>query len=142
MRPNVPQPIVYFEIVGRDADLLRSYYGQLFGWQFDASSSPRGFEYASVRTQETCIDGAVGSAPPGTDGYVTFYVAVADVETTLKQALRLGGSRLFGPYRITETFELGMLADPEGHLIGVACDRTWPSTSEVLAHHLDPRRRQ
>jgi uncharacterized protein len=32
------QPIVHFEIIGKDAKKLRSYYGDLFGWEFDMSA--------------------------------------------------------------------------------------------------------
>ena len=31
------QPVVHFEVVGRDPEMLRSYYGDLFGWEFDTS---------------------------------------------------------------------------------------------------------
>jgi uncharacterized protein len=27
------QPVVHFEIIGKDAKKLRSYYGDLFGWE-------------------------------------------------------------------------------------------------------------
>jgi len=38
----VGQPVVHFEIIGRNPDKLRSYFGDLFGWQFDTSSrSPK-----------------------------------------------------------------------------------------------------
>ena len=32
------QPVVHFEIIGKDAKKLRSYYGDLFGWEFDTSA--------------------------------------------------------------------------------------------------------
>ena len=31
------QPIVHFEIIGKDPEKLRSYYGNLFGWEFDTN---------------------------------------------------------------------------------------------------------
>ena len=33
------QPVVHFEIIGKDPEQLRSYYGDLFGWDFDTSGS-------------------------------------------------------------------------------------------------------
>jgi uncharacterized protein len=116
------QSIIYFEIVGADAALLRSYYAELLGWRFDTDAPPRGFDYALVRASDAGIRGAVGAAPPGTGGYVTFYVGVADVETTLARAQGLGGKRIFGPDRVSDTFELGMFKDPEGHVVGVLAD--------------------
>jgi uncharacterized protein len=32
------QPIVHFEIIGKDPERLRSYYGDLFGWEFDTNA--------------------------------------------------------------------------------------------------------
>jgi len=31
-------PVVHFEIIGKDAKKLRSFYGDLFGWEFDTSA--------------------------------------------------------------------------------------------------------
>ena len=118
-RHNVAQPIIYFEIVGDDADLLRNYYSELFDWRFDTNLLPRGFDSASVCADGPGIGGAIGRAPPGTGGYLTFYVAVEDVEATLSQAEGLGGMRIFGPDRVSDTFEIGLFTDPEGHMIGI-----------------------
>lgn len=27
------QPVVHFEIIGKDGDALQRYYGELFGWK-------------------------------------------------------------------------------------------------------------
>ena len=32
------QPVVHFEVIGSDPEQLRSYYGDLFGWEFDTPS--------------------------------------------------------------------------------------------------------
>jgi predicted enzyme related to lactoylglutathione lyase len=31
-------PVVHFEVTGEDPDKLRSFYGGLFGWEFDTSA--------------------------------------------------------------------------------------------------------
>jgi uncharacterized protein len=117
------QPIVYFEIVGADAELLQTYYGELFGWKFKRDAPPRGFDYASVRADEAGVSGAIGAAPPGTSGYLTFYVSVSDVATTLTRAQAIGGKRIFGPDNLSETLEIGIFTDPEGHMVGVVANR-------------------
>src|SRR5450631_3844419 len=35
--PAMGDPVVHFEITGTDPQLLRRYYGELFGWKFDTS---------------------------------------------------------------------------------------------------------
>ena len=32
------QPVVHFEIMGKDGEKLQSYYSQLFGWEIDANN--------------------------------------------------------------------------------------------------------
>ena len=36
------QPVVHFEIIGSDPGKLRTYYGEMFGWEFDTSGSVSG----------------------------------------------------------------------------------------------------
>ena len=122
------QPIIYFEIVGTDAELLRRYYADLFGWQFDGDAPPRGFDYAAVRADAIGISGGIGAALSGTGGYLTCYVAVADVDATLTKAQQLGGTRIYGPDRVTDMLAIGMFTDPEGHVVGVL----------AVANHADP----
>jgi predicted enzyme related to lactoylglutathione lyase len=116
------QPVVHFEVVGKDGAALRSYYSDLFGWQIDADNP---MNYGMVQRDENVssdgagIGGGVGQGPEGYSGHVTFYVEVPDVEAALAKAESLGGTRVMGPEQIMETVELGQFTDPEGHLIGV-----------------------
>jgi uncharacterized protein len=116
------QPVVHFEILGRDGEKLRSYYSELFGWRIDASNP---MNYGIVAREENVnaegvgIGGGVGVGPEGYEGHVTFYVEVPDVEAALAEAERLGGSRLMGPDDIGDGTVIGMLSDPEGHVVGV-----------------------
>jgi predicted enzyme related to lactoylglutathione lyase len=116
------QPVVHFEVVGKDGRKLQSYYSQLFGWEIDADNP---MAYGMVQRDGNTnpegigIGGGVGSGPEGYDGHVTFYVEVPDVEEALAKAQSLGGTRIMGPEKIMDTVELGQFADPEGHVIGL-----------------------
>jgi predicted enzyme related to lactoylglutathione lyase len=116
------QPVVHFEIIGKDVDKLRAYYSDLFGWKIDADNP---MNYGIVSREENVsadgigIGGGVGSAPDGYSGHVTFYVEVPDVEAALAKAESLGGSRMMGPEKVMEQVEIGLFNDPEGHLVGV-----------------------
>jgi uncharacterized protein len=117
------QPVVHFEIIGRDPAKLRNYYGELFGWEFgvgDAAteqiSAPG--NYGFVEASSAGINGGVGGGE-GYEGRVLFYVGVPDVEAALQKAESLGGTRLMGPVQ-AGGFAVGQFTDPEGHLIGVA----------------------
>lgn len=114
------QPVVHFEVVGRDGAKLRGYYGELFGWKMDADNP---MNYALVEAEQGSagpgIPGGVGQVPEGYEGHVTFYVEVPDVEAALQQAESLGGSRVMGPKTIMPGITLGQFRDPEGNLVGL-----------------------
>ena len=116
------QPVVHFEVIGKDGDKLRSYYSELFGWEIDADNA---MKYGIVAREDNLnsdgvgIGGGVGGGPEGYDGHVTFYVQVPDVEEALARAESLGGSRMMGPDDVMEGLVIGLFTDPEGHVIGV-----------------------
>jgi predicted enzyme related to lactoylglutathione lyase len=116
------QPVVHFEVIGKDADSLQSYYSELFGWAID-SNNPMNYGIvqrdANVNADGVGIGGGVGAGPEGYPGHATFYVEVPDVEAALAKAESLGGSRMMGPATVQEGVEVGLFTDPEGHVIGV-----------------------
>jgi predicted enzyme related to lactoylglutathione lyase len=118
---------VHFEIIGTDAEKLRSYYGELFGWEFDTSGSVTeevseagNYGFVNPPAEGPGIPGGIG----GGAGYETrtvFYVFVPDVEAALQQAESLGGTRRMGPSSAPgRDLAVGHFTDPEGNLIGVA----------------------
>ena len=122
------QPVVHFEIIGKDPAKLRDYFGELFGWEFDlpspvseAVSDPANYGFINRMTTSdgTGIPGGVGGGA-GYEGHVVFYVAVPDVEAALARAESLGGTRLMGPERAPSGLVVGHFTDPEGNLVGVA----------------------
>jgi hypothetical protein len=120
------QPVVHFEIIGTDPQRLRSYYGELFGWEFDTSggvaeSVSAAGSYGFVQKPDGAgIPGGVGGGP-GYPARVLFYIGVPDVEAALRRAESLGGTRAMGPEQAPgSALVVGHFTDPEGHLIGVA----------------------
>ncbi|MEA2409130.1 MAG: uncharacterized protein QOE69_3249 [Thermoleophilaceae bacterium] len=116
------QPVVHFEVIGKDGAQLQSYYSDLFGWDIDASN-PMGYgvvqREGNTNTEGVGIGGGVAGGPEGYEGHVTFYVEVPDVEAALARAEELGGTRVMGPEEMMGRLVLGQLKDPEGHLVGL-----------------------
>jgi predicted enzyme related to lactoylglutathione lyase len=116
------QPVVHFEIIGKDAKKLQSYYADLFGWEID-SENPMSYgivqREGNTNADGVGIGGGVGTGPEGYGGHVTFYIEVPDVEAALAKAESLGGTRTMGPEKIMDGVELGHFTDLEGHLVGV-----------------------
>jgi predicted enzyme related to lactoylglutathione lyase len=116
------QPVVHFEVIGKDAEGLQRYYSDLFGWEIDTNNP---VNYGIVAREGNTnrdgvgIGGGIGTGPEGYGGHVTFYVEVPDVEAALAKAESLGGSRMMGPETVMDGVELGLFTDPEGHVVGV-----------------------
>lgn len=117
------QPVVHFEVVGKDAGALREYYGQLFGWEFDADNP---MDYGIVERDQNLspegigIGGGVGSAGPEAEsGHLTFYVGVDDVGEALERAEKLGGTRVMGPMDVPNGPAIALFRDPEGNMMGL-----------------------
>jgi predicted enzyme related to lactoylglutathione lyase len=115
------QPVVHFEVIGKDGKKLQEYYSALFGWEIDANNP---MNYGVVKGDDNpspvpSIGGGVAGGPEGYEGHVTFYVAVPDVDAALAKAESLGGTRIFGPDEVMEGLVIGQFTDPEGHVIGV-----------------------
>jgi uncharacterized protein len=116
------QPVVHFEVIAKDAEKMKRYYEQLFGWKID-SDNPVGYgiveREANTNASGVGIGGGIGAAPDGYSGHTTFYVEVPDVEAALAKAETLGGTRMMGPEQVMDGVEIGLFNDPEGHTVGV-----------------------
>jgi predicted enzyme related to lactoylglutathione lyase len=119
------QPVVHFEVIGKDSKKLQGYYAELFGWQINADN-PMGYGLVgrdgNVNADGVGIPGGIGGGPDGYEGHVTFYVQVPDVEAALAKAESLGGTRVMGPETMetpTGPIVIGLLTDPEAHVIGL-----------------------
>jgi uncharacterized protein len=111
-------PVVHFEVVGKDRGTLESFYTQLFDWKLNEVGGP--MEYATIETGgDGGIGGGIGAAPDGGSGHVTFYVQVDDVQAALDKAESLGGSAVGPPMEIPGGGTIAVFTDPEGHLIGL-----------------------
>jgi predicted enzyme related to lactoylglutathione lyase len=122
------RPVVHFEVIGRNPDQLRHYYGDLFGWSFDMPSpvaqevsdaDSYGFVDLIAADDGTGIRGGIGGGE-GYDSHAVFYVGVQDVEAALERAESLGGTRVMGPVTSPNGLVVGHFKDPEGTLVGLA----------------------
>jgi hypothetical protein len=113
----MPNPVVHFEILGKDKKALTDFYKQVFQWQIQPAME----EYSLVNTGSG-IGGGIGGGI-GAMGesriHVTFYIAVENLESTLSAIEAQGGQKAFGPHPIPDGGIIAGFLDPEGHLIGL-----------------------
>jgi len=113
-------PVMHFEIIGKDAPALRTFYSETFGWEIAPPIPESPTDYSLVKTNnEHGIAGGIGQCPEGQAGHVTFYVAVDDMEKILRDIEARGGKRVFGPDQVPNGPIIGQFIDPQGNAIGL-----------------------
>jgi len=111
----MPHPVIWFEVLGKDAAALSTFYGDLFEWKIDPT--PAGYFMAT--TDGDRASAGIGADPSGGDGHVTFYAETKDLQGMLDKAERLGGKTVMPPTEPMEGTRIALFADPEGHVIGL-----------------------
>lgn len=113
---TVGNPVVHFEIGGVSVERTSAFYSELFGW--DIGIDKAGYRPVDTRS-ETGIRGGIMQTPPQAPPYLTFYVAVDDLDKYLKRAEELGGSTVLGPMPVRGIGAFAMLGDPDGNIVGL-----------------------
>jgi predicted enzyme related to lactoylglutathione lyase len=111
------QPIVHFEIMGKDAVKLQKFYAALFSWKV-ADPIPEMGYYGLVDAGSSGLAGGIGQDPEGKTR-VSIYVQVPDLQATLDQAVALGATVVMPPMEIPGVVTMAMFADPEGNMTGL-----------------------
>jgi predicted enzyme related to lactoylglutathione lyase len=111
-------PVIWFEVIGKDGGALRSFYGDLFGWNFDEFE---GMDYSTVSADANGggIGGGIGSAQDSDTSYQTVYAGVDDVPGTLEKAESLGAKTVVPTMEIPNGPTIALFADPQGHTFGL-----------------------
>jgi hypothetical protein len=111
------RPVVLFEVRGRDAARLRSFYAELFNWQIDVDATLGVARVQpGVGPPENGIGGVIlqGDTPG-----LSLYVQVRDLRASLEKAERLGGKKVLDPVDLPAGPTIARIQDPEGNFIGL-----------------------
>ena len=111
------QPIVHFEIMGKDATRLHKFYADLFSWNVGEAMPDMGM-YAMVDAGSSSLAGGIGQEPSGA-ARTTIYVQVPDLQATLDKAAAMGGKVVMPPTDIPGVVSLAQFSDPDGNVIGL-----------------------
>ncbi|MAX19474.1 MAG: glyoxalase, partial [Chloroflexi bacterium] len=75
------QPVVHWEIAGKDAARLQEFYSGIFDWKVNVDEA---LNYGIVETGgQGGIDGGIFAPPNGSAPYTMFYVHVDDIQQHL-----------------------------------------------------------
>ncbi|MBC5825013.1 MAG: VOC family protein [Candidatus Eremiobacteraeota bacterium] len=113
-------PVVHFEVVGKDAAALQRFYKQAFDWKIGDPIPATGVQYAMAFPEgQSGINGGIGGGRDDYGGHVTFYVEVPDLEAALTKIQGLGGDTMMPPDQVPGGPRIALFRDPEGHVVGL-----------------------
>ena len=101
----------------RHPDATRSFFGELFGWTYPTEGAFPGYTFVDTGVPDALYTAI--SPLQGDEDLVTFFVGVEDIETSMKEATRLGGRVVQEPMTVPGV-SFGLIADPQGHVVGLA----------------------
>lgn len=110
-------PVVHWEVSGKDQKKLQEFYAALFGWKIDVHEEMGG--YGLVEGQDGGIGGGISEIQPGASPSVTFFVQVDDLQASLDKAESLGGKTAMPPSDIPGVGSFAMFQDLEENAIGL-----------------------
>jgi predicted enzyme related to lactoylglutathione lyase len=116
----MPNPVVHFEITGRDGRKLQDFYSQVFGWQLNADNP---MNYGLVDNGGEGINGGISA---GDQPHAMFYIAVSDPDEYLPKIEAMGGRVAHPTEVITGMVTFAHFTDPEGNLVGLVKDEPIP----------------
>lgn len=107
-------PVMHFEIIGKDAIALQGFYAEVFGWKLGPPAPEMG-NYSLFDNEGRGIGGGIGEGEPR----VTVYIEVDDPQAYLDRAVQAGAKLLMPVTQIMENLSIGMFADPAGNTTGI-----------------------
>jgi len=107
-------PLCHFELMTKDPDKAKAFYGQVFGWQFDDQTMPG---YTLISTGQDPHGGIMKQ--PESPAASNIYFKVADIEATLAKVKELGGKVTVPKSEIPGIGFFALFVDPEGIGIGL-----------------------
>jgi predicted enzyme related to lactoylglutathione lyase len=113
--------VVWNDLVTEDAAAARRFYGGVFGWTFQQTTSAGGLPYLLARQGGAYVAGIVQTAPRADGKPITRwlpYFSVADVDASVARAQALGGSVALTA-RTIPIGRVAAVADAENAVIGL-----------------------
>lgn len=110
----MPNPVVHFEITGRDGEALQRFYAESFGWTVNANNP---MNYGMVDTGGK--GGIAGGISGGDAALATFYIEVDDPARYLARVKAAGGKVVMDVTEIPDYVTIAQFADPAGNVIGL-----------------------
>ncbi len=107
---------VWHELGTSDIESSRSFYGELFNWEFEDINTSDG-QYVLIKRGTTYIGGMIATS--ANQNLWVGAVSVEDTEKSVDLLNTLGASTLIGSTRVTGRGTMALVKDPQGALVSL-----------------------
>jgi predicted enzyme related to lactoylglutathione lyase len=123
--------LCWTEIVTRDPEGAKAFYGGLFGWKWKVEDTSAA-DYFEIYREEQPIGGVFpmrGDEWAGVPGHFMPYFAVTDCDAAFARTKELGGSAVVPPRDIPDAGRFALLRDDQGAHFSVIAMAAAPAAS-------------
>ncbi len=108
------------ELMTRDAEAAKTFYGATLGWTFEAMEGGEGPAYWVAKVGDESVAGIYqvdANDPDAWEGWFA-YVAVTDLSTALARATSEGGAVVREPWDVPGVGRIAIVNDNAGNAMG------------------------
>ena len=109
------------ELMTRDVQKSKDFYGKTLGWAFDDMPMPGGTTYTTIRHGDNLVGGMMKMDGPQFEGmpeHWVAYIAVDDIDKRVDLLKAEGGKVLSEPFDVEGVGRIAMVADSGGAVSG------------------------
>lgn len=114
--------VIWNDLITEDIDASRRFYGEMFGWTFEAASGPGRQDYVLAKSGDIYVAGFVAIDRPADGRRLSRwlpYLSVTDVDESVAAGIAAGATVAVAA-RDVSLGRVAAIIDPEGAVIGVA----------------------
>ncbi|MEV0947208.1 VOC family protein [Rhodococcus sp. NPDC049939] len=113
----------WVDVQTTDQAAAKTFYSELLGWEYDDQPMPDGpvYSMATVRGENVAAIApqSPNAANAGVPAMWNTYIAVDNVDDTVRKVADAGGQVLMPPFDVTEAGRMAFVADPTGATFGL-----------------------
>jgi predicted enzyme related to lactoylglutathione lyase len=113
----MPNPVVRWQIVAQNPDLVATFYRDVFGWKAAANNALGYRELTSG--EQRGIDGGVWPNAPNAPNLVQLFIEVDDIQAYAERATKAGARVVVPPSQLPDGDRMAILLDTAGLSFGL-----------------------
>ncbi len=106
----------WFELMTTDLEAAKSFYSEVFGWEYEKFSSTPDMHYEVIKVNGKEVAGMMKNPPQAEEHPPCWgmYITVDNIDETARKIEELGGKIVIPPTDIPEVGRFSVFADPQG----------------------------